>query len=182
MHEAASTTLLDKVTEEEKLVAELELAGVRYLSRQTAYQATGIRPPASLMADLIRQPSARVRLAVIAVLLSHPEYAESIPAALMRLSSPEQMTLRLLYTAACLTQREYADRLRRFVADGGRWLPELFSGELGLPAEGTPRERLAILGEAHRRLTGTAVNWAGTYRNVAERLLRRWELERVWSQ
>ncbi len=92
------------------------------------------------------------------------------------------MTLRLLYTAACLIQREYADRLRRFVADGWRWLPELFSAELGLSPEWIPRERLATLGEAHQRLTGTAVNWAGTYRNVAERLLRRWELERVWSQ
>jgi len=171
-----------EIAEEEKLVAALDLVGVRYLSRQTLYQATGVRPPASLLADLIRQPSARVRLAVIAVLLSHPEYAESIPAALMRLSPPEQLTLKLLYMAACLTQRENADRLRRFVADGWRWLPELFSAELGLPAEGTPHERLAILGEAHWRLTGTAVNWAGTYRNVAERLLRRWELEQVWSR
>ena len=171
-----------EIAEEEKLVAALDLVGVRYLSRQTLYQATGVRPPASLLADLIRQPSARVRLAVIAVLLAHPEYAESIPAALMRLSPPEQLTLRLLYMAACLTQRENADRLQRFVADGWRWLPELFSAELGLPAEGTPHERLAILGEAHWRLTGTAVNWAGTYRNVAERLLRRWELEQVWSR
>ena len=171
-----------EIAEEEKLVAELELMGVRYLSRQTVYQAIGIRPPASLLADLIRQPSARVRLAVIAALLSHPEYAESVPAALTQLSPSEQLTLKLLYTAACLTQREYADRLRHFMADRWHWLPELFSAEFSLPAEGTPRERLTSLGEAHRRLTGAAVNWAGSYANVVERLLRRWELERAWSR
>ena len=116
-----STTRLDSLTEEEKLVAELELVGVRYLSRQTLYQATGVRPPASLLADLIRQPSARVRLAVIAVLLSHPEYAESIPSALARLSPMEQLALKLFYTAACLTQRRYADRLQHFMADCWQW-------------------------------------------------------------
>lgn len=182
MPEAVSTVLLESVTEEEKLVAELELVGVRYLSRQTTYQAPGIRPPATLLADLIRQPSARVRLAVIAVLLSHPEYAESVLAALGRLSPSEQLTLKLLYTATCLTQRQFADRLQRFMADRWQWLPDLLSAELGLPSEGTPHERLAALGHAHTRLTNTAVNWAGTYENVAQRLLRRWELERVWSQ
>lgn len=182
MPEAMSTALLDSVTEEEKLVAELELAGVRYLSRQTTYQAAGIRPPASLLADLIRQASARVRLAVIAVLLSHPEYAESVPAAVERLSPAEQLALKLFYTAACVVQGQFADRLQRFMADRWQKLPELFSAELGLPPEGTPDERLAALGHAHAHLTNTAVNWAGTYENVAERLLRRWELERVWSQ
>lgn len=181
MRDATSTGHPDSVTEEEKLVAELELAGVRYLSRQTAYQATGIRSPTSLLADLVRQPSARVRLAAIAVLLSRPEYAESILAALARLSPSEQLALKLFYTAACLTQRQNADRLQRFMADRWQWLPDLFSAELGLPAAGTPGARLAALSRVHARLTNTAVNWAGTYDNVAQRLLRRWELERVWS-
>lgn len=171
-----------RLTEEERLVAELELVGVRYLSRQTPYQANRVRSPARLLADLVQQSSARVRQAVIAVLLSHPEYAETVPTALAQLNPADQQTLKLLYTAACLAQREYADRLRHFVADSWRWLPELFSAELELPLEGTPRERLATLGETHRRLTGSAVNWAGTYTNVVERLLRRWEMERVWNR
>ena len=46
--------------EEEQVVAELELLGIRYLSRQTAEAATQVRPPERLLADMVRQPSARV--------------------------------------------------------------------------------------------------------------------------
>jgi hypothetical protein len=77
------------ITAEEKLVAELELLGIRYLSRQTPYRSDKIRSPEALLADLVRQPSGRVRAAVIAVFLSHPEYANAVPAALMRLHPPQ---------------------------------------------------------------------------------------------
>jgi hypothetical protein len=65
--------------------------------------------PSALLADLVRQPSARVRNAVIAVLLAYPDYAEAVPAALERLRPAEQQTLRLFYTAAVLLQQEYTD-------------------------------------------------------------------------
>ena len=94
--------------EEERLVAELELLGIRYLSRYTSDQAERIRPPDVLLADLVRQPSARVRAAVLAVLLAHPEYAEAVPTALQQLGPAERRTLRLFYTAAVLLQQEYA--------------------------------------------------------------------------
>jgi hypothetical protein len=66
-----------------------------------------------LLADLVRQPSGRVRAAVIAVFLSHPEYADAVLAALMRL------TLQSFYLAAVLLQQEHAPRLRPFLAS--RW-------------------------------------------------------------
>jgi len=177
-----SNVLLGTLTEEEALVAELEALGIRYLSRQTAYQADSVRPAERLLADLVRQPSARVRAAVIAVLLSHPAYANAMPDALKRLQPVEQLTLRVFYTAAVLLQQEHAERLRPFVAARWQWLPDMFSAELGLPAEGTPRERLAALGREHQRRTRAQINWVGTYENVAQRLLRRWELEAQWSQ
>ena len=169
-------------TEEEKLVAELDLLGIRYLSRQSPYQARRVRPPEALLADLIRQPSARVRSAVISVLLAHPEYVRAIPPALERLRPPEQLVLRLFYTAAVLLQQEYGDRLQPFVAARWQHLPDLFSAEFGLPSEGPPRQRLALLGLVHRHRTGATVNWTGTYDNTARHLIRRWELERQWSQ
>ena len=170
------------VTEEEKLVAELELLGIRYLSRQTIYQAEQVRPPDELLADLVRQPSARVRAAVIAVLLAQPEYAEAAPAAFKRLQPFERLTLGCFYTAAMLLQREYAGQLRQFVASRWRWLPEWREALAGwsLP-DGTPHDKLIALGQAHRRWTQTAVNWVGTYENVAQRLLRHWELESLWK-
>jgi hypothetical protein len=74
------------VSEEETLVAELELLGICYLSRQTSYRAEQVRPPAQLIADLARQPSARVREALISVFLAHPQYAGAVFPALARLS------------------------------------------------------------------------------------------------
>lgn len=182
MRDRAIYTSPDDASEEERLVAELELLGVRYLSRQSAYQAVSVRPPAELLADLIRQPSARVRLAAIAVLLARPNVAEAARAAIAGLGEYEALTLRLFYTAACLLQREHAGRLRPFLTGAWHDLPDMFSGDLGLAAAGTAGERLRELGAAHRRFTGAAVNWTGTYQDVAKRLLRRWELEQTWSR
>ena len=62
-----------------------------------------------LLADLVQQPSARVRAAVIAVFLAHPEYAAAVPAALERLGPTERLTLRFFYTAAVLLQQEHTE-------------------------------------------------------------------------
>jgi hypothetical protein len=172
----------ETVGEEERLVAELELLGVGYLSRQTNYRADSIRPSKVLLADLMRQPSARVRAAVIAVLLSRPEYADNVPAALQRLQPFEELALRFLYTAAVLLQRDYSSQLRAFTSSRWQWLPDFFSTQLGLAAGGTPRDRLIALGNEHRRQTGIVANWVGTYENVVQRLLRHWELASQWNQ
>jgi hypothetical protein len=165
---------------EERLVAELEMLGIRYLSRHTLDQAEGVRPPDVLLADLVQQPSARVRAAVIAVLLAHPEYAEAMPAALARLQAAERLTLRLFYTAAALLQQEYGEQLRNFVVC--QQLPDRFATDLGLPPVTSPREQLAALGQRHQQETQVDVNWVGTYESVVRRLLRSWGLESEWNR
>lgn len=176
------TGLSKAITEEEELVAELDLLGIRYLSRQSSYQANQVRPPEILLADLVRQPHARVRAAVIAVLLSRPEYAEAVPAALKRLSSQDHLILQSFYIAAVLLQREHADRLRPLAGERWRWLPDLLSKELGLPVEGTPRERLRLLDRELRHRTQAAVNWMGTYEQVVQKLIRDWERRSRWNR
>src|SRR5512137_74521 len=99
----------NRLTTEDSIVAELEQLDIRYLSRQSRGAGAQRRPPATLLADLMRQPSARVREAVIAVLLAHPAYAQAVPAALAQLSAPEQLALRFFYSASVLLQRQYAD-------------------------------------------------------------------------
>lgn len=168
--------------DEEILVAELELLGIGYLSRQSGYRAAQTRPPAQLLADLVRQPSARVRQAVISVLLAHPEYASAVPEALRMVSAKDGLTLRLLYTAAVLLQEKYADELRGATAQEQMPLPDLFSEEFGLSVKAPVAYRMATLGQSHQQATGIKANWAGTYDNVARKLLRRWEMERRWSQ
>ncbi len=83
-----------QLAEEERIVAELEMLGVRYLSRRIAGSPPHPRAPDQLLADLVRQPSARVRDALIALLLAHPEFASAVPFALARLSATDQVTLR----------------------------------------------------------------------------------------
>jgi len=173
----------DRATEE-ALVAELELLGVRYLSRQSSYRASRVRPPATLLADLVRQPSARVRAAVIAVLLAHPEYGNAVPIALERLPPMERLTLQSFYAAAVLLQQEYADQLRARLETRWRPLPDLpeVTTELNLPGDGTPAERLASLGREHQRWSQAMVNWAGSYEQVARQLIRCWDMESRWKR
>ncbi|MFW6135965.1 MAG: type IV toxin-antitoxin system AbiEi family antitoxin domain-containing protein [Chloroflexota bacterium] len=170
------------MAEEEELIAELELLGVRYLSRQASYQAQEVRSPERLLVDLVRQPHARVRTAVIALLLAHPQYAEAVPAALDRLPQQDRLTLGSLYTAAVFLQREHADRLRPLVGDPWRWLPDLLCEELGLPAVGSPREKLRLLDREMRYRTGATVNWMGSYEAAAKKFMRDRERETAWSR
>jgi hypothetical protein len=180
------TDTREAISEEEALVAELELLGIRYLSRQTPYQATQVRPPGRLLVDLARQPNARVREALIAVLLACPRYAGDVPTAVAKLDATDSAAatnLRLLYTAAVFLQREYSRRLGSFLREDWLWLPDLFSADFGLPGEDvSAARRLALLGYVHREATGVLVNWTGTYDNVAYKLIRRWEMEQVWSR
>ena len=172
--------LTDPEGEEDRIVAELELLGVRYLSRRVSIPAAHVRPPDALLADLVQQPSARVRAAAIAVLLAHPEYAAAVPAALERLASTDRLTLQLFYTAAVLLQQEHAERLQHFVATDQ--LPDRFSVELGLPEFASPHARLVALGQQHRQRTKVHVNWTGTYESVAQHLVRSWESEARWKR
>ncbi|MBC8254446.1 MAG: hypothetical protein H8E35_10460 [Ardenticatenia bacterium] len=60
------TSELRTIQDEDQLVAELELLGIHFLSRLTPYQAPEVRAPATLLADMVQQPSTRVRQAGIA--------------------------------------------------------------------------------------------------------------------
>jgi hypothetical protein len=167
---------------EERLVAELENLGVRYLSRQSGPVEPLFDSPARFLADLIRQPSSRVRTALIAVLLAQPALAKTVPSALKLLNPEDQLTLKLFYTAAMFLQKKHAERLRSFLGNRWQWLPDLYSAELGMDTARPPDELLHALGITHRQQTGISLNWAGTYENVAHHLLRRWELEKQWNQ
>lgn len=167
-------------TDEDRLVVELELLGIAYLSRHGPTSVDSVRAPHELLSDLIRQPSARVRGAIIAVLLLHPDLATAVPAAMSRLSQADQTTLRVFYTASVILQAKYAARLQLNAAST-RPLPDWFSLGLGLVRSGSPDEQLAALGHIHRRLSGSAVNWAGTYDNVAQHLVNQLERERLWN-
>jgi hypothetical protein len=171
---------LPPIAKEEILVAELEQLGVRYLSRLSAEKVHRVRPPSELLADLIQQPSSRVRVALIALLLARPSYGKFVPVTLEQLTLDQAQTLKLFYTAAVVLQRQYAAPLRSFLGSDWHWLIDYFSAEFELPEAG-PKEQLKVLAKLHQQITGVSLNWAGTYESAARHLLHRWELEQTWN-
>ena len=164
----------------DQLVAELNTLGVHFVTGSSSPGPEPALPPTELLANLAQQSEARLRLAIIPLLLSRPDFAPAVPRALSQLNEPAQLTLKLFYTAAMLLQQLHASRLHGLL---GRWepLPDLFSEELGLRAEGGPQVRLKHLGERHHILSGLAANWVGTYAHAAERLMKRLEWEARWE-
>jgi hypothetical protein len=167
--------------QEDRVVAELAQLGVGYLSRQGTGEPPKSSSPDILIADLIRQPTSRVRIAVISLFLAHPEYAQYVPAALKSLPGRHAQILKIYYSAAFLLQKQYARSLQPFLGDKWKWLPDLFSQELGLAAV-SPKEQIRKLAQTQSEIMRTELNWAGTYDNAAHLLLRRWQMENIWNQ
>lgn len=165
---------------EEQLVAELHSLGVDYLSRQQEVASPASHAPHELLADLVCQPSSRVRAALIALLLAHPDFARFIPQALEGLGPKDAQTLRFFYTAAVYLQQKYARSLRGGLKSRWRRLPDLFSGELGVAGEANA-DRIRNLAHLHAQASGEFLNWEGTYESAARNLLRRWEVEEKWK-
>jgi hypothetical protein len=165
----------------DQLVTELNRLGVHFVTGGELEWSAPALPSSELLAGLVTQSEARLRLALIPLLLVHPELATTLPEALTRLSEREQLTLKLFYTAAVILQQCHAEQLRALL---GRYdpLPDHFATDLGIPTVGDCLDRLKHLGERHQALSGLAINWVGTYRHAADRLLRQLSLEVQWSR
>lgn len=85
--------------------------------------------PAVLMASLAASDEARLRLALIPLLLRRPEFARHAAAALRLMPSAAQTCFKCYYTAAVRLQEKHRRRLETAL---GRvdLLPDLFSAEL----------------------------------------------------
>ncbi|MGC9335259.1 MAG: hypothetical protein ACP5JJ_13985 [Anaerolineae bacterium] len=164
----------------DELISALNALGVHFLSGGES-PPEAVLPPARLLAALAEQEDARLRLAIVPLLLYRPGLACTVPETLSLLTEPAQTRFKLFYTAAVLLQEEYAAPLEKLAGQQVR-LPDLFSRELGIPSGGQPDARLKHLGERHRAVSGVAANWIGTYHHGAERLIRRLELEAQWAK
>ena len=145
--------------------------------------ASGSAPaePAYLLADLAASREARLRVAIIPLLLWRPRLASAAPAAVERLSARAQTVLKCYYTAALLLHRKHARRLSALGA-GRQPLPDYFSRQLGLARTGGFDERLAALARRHAVLSGEAINWLGTYEHAADSFLARQERAQQWAR
>jgi hypothetical protein len=159
-----------RLGEEEKIIAELSALDVNYLSRNTDSKYMNQREKAQLMADIIRQPSSRVRSAIIAVLLIHPELAGYIPHSIESLRGKNRSTLKLFYTAAVYLQKKHEMEFHKSQGNKYTSLPDYFSQGLGLSNKSDPDMALTQLAEKHQQLIGLRINWEGTYRHVLEHI------------
>lgn len=144
----------------EQLTGALNLLGVRFLMGEQSTDQTLHKQPARLLAALAQSSEARLRLALIPLLLEHPEFSAYAWAAADLLPPPARLTLQCYYTAAFC--------LQRILAAPGKPLPDLFSGELNLNLGDNPEENLSALAKRHRELSGAPINWLGTYQHAAQ--------------
>ena len=176
----------------DELVGALNQLRVHFLSGE-ARQAK--LSPAQLIAGLAMQPNTRLRLALIPLLLSHPNFAPDALEAAGGLSGTVALNLKLFYTAAMLLQNRYDQQLDKLLGKRDP-LPDWFSQELGISLTGSADceassfdklrtslwdKRLKELGERHKALLGVKANWAGTYHHGAKRLIKRLRCEIEWG-
>ena len=180
-HAIESLAQIEPLTNDE-LVDKLNALGVYFL-----HGGDEVRPendteidPKLLLTGLTTSNEARMRLALIPLLLQRPDYAESVTLVLPHLSEEASITIRCYYTAAVFLQKEYYARLEKLVSHGQE-LPDLFSQELGLSVDDyDPQKTLKGLANCHAKLSGLAINWLGTYHHAVQQYLRFVEHRQLW--
>ena len=164
----------------DELVGALDALDVPFLVGGVQNATASALAPAELFAGLAQSSEARVRSAIIPLLLRHPELADAARTAAARLPDDSRQTLELFYTAALLLQRKYAERLAPLFG-AQPVLPDLFSKSLGLRLTQDPAESLQRLAKRHAQLTGLDLNWIATYEHAAERLIKHFENQERWA-
>ncbi len=162
-----------------QLLDVLDTLGVLFLRGGSGARRT--LAPDALLAALASSPEARIRLALIPLLLAHPEFAQDVHKALQSLSPDAAVILRCYYTAAYCLQEKYRNRLAS-VCGVQQALPDLFGAEFGLAAQCAPDNALRTLALHQQKLTGREINWIGTYEHAAQSWLRFMEYENRWQQ
>lgn len=142
-----------------ELIDALDTLGVLFLRGGSGIPKT--LAPDALMAALATSPEARLRVALIPLLLAHPEFAENATEALQVLPSDAALVLRCYYTAAHWLQAKYRTRIATLCGDQPA-LPDLFGEELGLLGESRPDSALRSLARCQQKLSGREINWLGT--------------------
>jgi hypothetical protein len=161
---------MELVRDRETLVAALRERGVDYLAPSEAQG--GPVSDEILLASLAAHEDARLRSALTALFLLHPELADRLPVILERLEPLARSELQARYMAAVYLQRFWRTRLEIYHLTAPD-LPDLFSAQLGLPGadEGFGKPGLAALAGWHQRQRPVSYNRRVEYELVIEHLI-----------
>ena len=165
----------------DQLVAALNALDVQFLFGGKQPLVDNQMNPPKLLCSLAMSDDARFRLAIIPLLLRHPEFAIATKVAVEESLQEAQIVLKCYYTAAHLLQQKYFARLQRIFGTHVA-LPDLFGAELGLITFQNVDEGLSRLAQHQRTLSGRSINWLGTYEHGAQRLLLHHERRQAWQR
>ena len=161
------------------LLSEMNRIGVHFLVGDDHPGLAAPLTPAQLLGGLAAQSDARLRLALIAVLLQHPEYAQETPYSLEMLDDTQRLTFKLYYTAAHYLQLVYKNQLQDVLGQF-LWLPDKYSEELNIMKGRAAKVQLKRLAKRHQEISGLSLNWYGTYNHAAQRVITRLKVEEAW--
>ncbi len=162
----------------ESLVAQLHELGVRYLTPSAARVDEAQRlTRGGLIARLAAHPDPRLRRALIALFILHPEAADKAHDLALTLDAPARVELIAHYLAAVYLQRMWQTRLGFYRPIC--LLPDLFSAQQGLPS---PAERfgqtgLRALAHWHAAQTMLPYNYLASYEAVMNLLFEQLKQE-----
>jgi hypothetical protein len=142
----------------EQLANALRALDVNFIMGGQNSKGTLHKQPARLIAALAESDESRVRLSLIPLFLEHPEFGAHVRTVAKRLNPVARLTLQCYYTAAVWLAKKYRPHIL---------LSDYFSQELNLRLVENPDENLRALARRHKALSGTAVNWLGTYLHAA---------------
>jgi hypothetical protein len=154
---------------ENQLVTELWAWDVRFILGSPS-KLPPVIPPIHLISALAESHEARLQLSLIPFFLRRPEFFVHARAAAQKLSPAPQLILKCFYSAAVWLEKKYLSQ---------KELPDLFSEELGLTPTTDPDENLRALAKRHQELSGSQVNWLGTYEHAADVWLKELELQKA---
>ncbi|MCJ7657865.1 MAG: hypothetical protein MUO67_01810 [Anaerolineales bacterium] len=168
------------MTEANILIDNLNRLGVHFLVGDGHSGLVDILEPAALISGLVSQSDSRIRLALIAVLLQRPDFANDAHKALDLLDEPQKLNFKLYYTAAHYLQVAYANQLLDLLGPY-HMLPDYYSEELNIEKNKSVKNQLMQLAERHKEITSLPLNWYGTYNFAAQRVITRLNKERAWA-
>ena len=138
----------------QQLANALRALDVNFIMGGQSSKGTLHKQPSRLIAALARSNDSRLRLSLIPFFLEHPAFGVHVGTVAKGLDPVARLTLQCYYTAAVWLAKKYRAQI---------FLPDYFSQELNVNPVGNPEENLRALARRHNALSGTSVNWLGTY-------------------
>jgi hypothetical protein len=153
---------------EDQLVSELWARDVRFILGSKPDHPPTL-PPDRLITALAESRESRLQLSLIPLFLSYPEFAAYTKTVAKKLNPAPQLILKCFYSAAVWLEQKHLSQNK---------LPDLFSKELELSPDSNPEENLGRLAKRQQELSGSHINWLGTYQHAADIWLKELELHR----